>query len=444
MPPVDRRTLLRFAAAATGMIAVGGTMAACTSPAATLTGGVVRLDYWSWWGGFSNVVDIWNARNPGVQVTATTIPGGTSGGYQKVFSALNAGAAPDLAQLENYQIPAFLIEDGLVDLAPHGGTAIVDKLVPWQADAVQFAGGIYGVPVDGGPLVTYYRRDRYEELGLTVPTTWAEYAETARAVRVADPKSYIEAFPLNDPEILLSLMSQAGGKWVSVEDDTWVVDIASEASTEVARFWGGLVGEDLLDTRRPPWATSWYSGLQDGTVLGWTAASWAGPIIQGNDPDKADAWAVAPMPQWPAVNGSPARTTTQGGSSSVVLRGSQHPVESLAFATWLATDPEAIDAMTTFCGIGWSSAQGHYDTQLAERSAYFSNEHVVAEYAASSALVPNDWTWWPTVLTSRNHFADALAAGPKTGDGFVAALREVQLRTVADLRNKGLNVRSAA
>ena len=41
---------------------------------------------------------------------------------------------------------------------------------------------IYGFPDDGDVFLFYYRKDILEENGMSVPTTWAEFAETAQAL----------------------------------------------------------------------------------------------------------------------------------------------------------------------------------------------------------------------------------------------------------------------
>ena len=56
----------------------------------------------------------------GSGIALEKIPTGSAGGYAKMHSALQAGQAPDLAQVEYQVIPEFLLDDGLMDLKPLG------------------------------------------------------------------------------------------------------------------------------------------------------------------------------------------------------------------------------------------------------------------------------------------------------------------------------------
>ncbi|MFC5860661.1 extracellular solute-binding protein [Agromyces flavus] len=77
-------------------------------------------------------------------------------------------------------MPTLVASDALADL---GGTIGRPRPVPegvWQS--VTLGGdAVYAIPQDTGPMMFYYREDIFSDLGLTVPTTWQEYAETARA-----------------------------------------------------------------------------------------------------------------------------------------------------------------------------------------------------------------------------------------------------------------------
>ena len=84
-----------------------GTVSVNTAPTIAAAGGEkITLSYWGWLKDLQSVLDIWNAANPNVQVEATWIPGGNQGGYQKLYSALAAGAGPDIGQIELRTLPA--------------------------------------------------------------------------------------------------------------------------------------------------------------------------------------------------------------------------------------------------------------------------------------------------------------------------------------------------
>ena len=97
MPPT-RRTLLRVAATAPLL----APLTACATERHTHRepGETVTLDFWSWVPGMDAAVDLWNQKNPYVQIELSVVAQGRSGGYAKIRSALESGDPPDLAQIE--------------------------------------------------------------------------------------------------------------------------------------------------------------------------------------------------------------------------------------------------------------------------------------------------------------------------------------------------------
>ena len=54
-------------------------------------------------------------------------------------------------------------------------------------------GAVYGIPLRGHPFMFFYRQDIFDELGLEVPTTWAELEEVAGVIKAEKP----DMFPLS-------------------------------------------------------------------------------------------------------------------------------------------------------------------------------------------------------------------------------------------------------
>lgn len=58
-------------------------------------------------------------------------------------------------------------------------------------------GKFFGLPQDTGPLVYYYNKAAFEELGLKVPTTASEFIDTAK--KAAEKGKYIATFQTDRP-----------------------------------------------------------------------------------------------------------------------------------------------------------------------------------------------------------------------------------------------------
>src|SRR5687768_480851 len=136
----------------------------------------VELTFWSWVPGIEDAVDLWNKENPDVQVKLEEISGDT---YAKMYAALRAGNAPDLAQVEYEMLPGFRLNDALEELEQYGAGEYQDQFVEWQWQQGVFGDGAYAIPQASGPMAMYYRADLFEKWGIEVPTTWEEYEQAA-------------------------------------------------------------------------------------------------------------------------------------------------------------------------------------------------------------------------------------------------------------------------
>ncbi|UNX56165.1 extracellular solute-binding protein [Georgenia sp. TF02-10] len=408
------------------------------APASREPGEQVDLTFWSWVPGVDKAVDLWNSENPDVQVKLEQIPTGSAGGYAKMYSALEAGeGAPDLAQVEYQEVPGFLLEGGLVDLAEYGAEEHQDEFVDWQWQQGVFGDGVYAIPQASGPMAMFYREDLFTQWGIEVPTTWEEFRAAAEAVRAADPEAYISTFPPGNSAWFASLAWQNGGQWFGIDGETWTVDIDNEQTREVAEYWDGMVRDGLVKTD-PDFANGWYSDLQSGRIVGWVGAQWGDAILAGNAPDTAGKWRVAPMPQW-EEDGEFA-SANWGGSSTAVLTGTEYPTEAMEFAVWLNTDPESIDLLVEG-GYGWPAAADALEGSTLDREyEFFGGQKINDVFAEADQAIDRDWSWIPTTAAAYQHLNDGFQRAIAGEGSFVETLEEAQRETVADLEAKGLQV----
>jgi multiple sugar transport system substrate-binding protein len=65
----------------------------------------------------------------------------------------------------------------------------------YRENQMRIGDTIYGFPDDGDVLILYYRKDIFEEMGLSVPTTWDEFYEVSKAITDAKaPEVYGSGF----------------------------------------------------------------------------------------------------------------------------------------------------------------------------------------------------------------------------------------------------------
>lgn len=406
--------------------------------------GVVKLSFWTWVPGIENAVDLFNKTHKGkIQVDLTKIPagtGGNGGGYAKIYSALKAGNAPDLAQIEYQQIPSFLINKGLVDIKQYAQKHKA-KFVDWQWGQCVFNNGVYAIPQASGPMGMFYREDLFDKWGITPPKTWDEYAKAAATIRKKSPNSYICTFPAGDSAWFTALAWQAGARWFSTSGNTWVLNVDSAATRKVASYWQDLVDKKLVKTENDT-NNAFWKDVQQGNLATYIAASWDDALLRGNAPKTKGKWAVADMPQW--GSGSFA-ASNWGGSSTAVMHGSKYPREATEFAVWLNTNKKSIDLLVTD-GYGWPAIEDISGiTSLTKNPKVFSfygGQNINKVFTKADAHINENWGWIPLVDSVYNSLDDGFTSAVNGNGTFVDAVKKAQKHGISALKAKGLKASS--
>ncbi|MFJ8942754.1 ABC transporter substrate-binding protein [Streptomyces sp. NPDC102395] len=439
MPNAKRRRLFRVTAAAVA-VALGGTaLAACgSSDGSDAQSGPVSLTYWSWTPGMDKVADLWN-KGPGKSAQITvTVKKQASGDdlVTKILTAHKAGKAPDLVQAEYQALPTLVSNDALADIAGDVGDA-KGKFAEgvWQQTTLG-TDALYAVPQDIGPMMFYYREDLFKQYGLTVPTTWEQFAQTARALKKKAPDKDLTTFSAADSGLFAGLAQQAGAKWWTTSGDKWKVGIHDAATKKVADFWGGLVKEGAVDDQ-PMYTPAWNKALDTGKQIAWVSAVWAPGTLTTAAPDTKGKWAMAPLPQW---SQSENVTGSWGGSSTAVTTDSEHKAAAAKFAAWLNTDGTALNALAKEGGIYPASTSAQLSGAFTTPPAFFSNQPDFYTKAAAIAKTTAPSAWGPNVNVAYTSFKDAFGAAAKNKSDFSAALDTMHAATVADLKKNGFGV----
>ncbi|MEU6375691.1 extracellular solute-binding protein [Streptomyces sp. NPDC046909] len=439
--PITKRSRLSRVAASTIAVALGATaLAACGSSDgdSEADSGPVSLTYWTWTPGMDKVVDLWNKGQGKKDQITVTVKKQASGDtlVTKILTAHKAGKAPDLVQAEYQALPTLVSNDALADIADKVGDA-KSKFAEgvWQQTSLG-TDAVYAVPQDIGPMMFYYREDLFKKYGLTVPTTWDEFAETARALKKKSPETDLTTFSANDSGLFAGLAQQAGAQWWTTSGDKWKVGINDAATKKVADFWGGLVKEGAVDNQ-PMYTPAWNKALNTGKQIAWVSAVWAPGTLTTAAPDTKGKWAMAPLPQWTAGEN---KTGSWGGSSTAVTTDSKHQEAAAKFAAWLNTDDAALTALAKESGIYPAATNAQTSGAFATSPDYFSNQADFYTKAAEIAKTTAPSAWGPNVNVAYTAFNDAFGAAAKNKSDFGAALDKMQDATVADLKKQGFGV----
>ena len=268
----------------------------------------------------------------GVTVDVEYLP--VDGRATRFNGAFNDKAsAPDVAEFGNTDLAGYTASNGFADL-----TADLERwkdsadLVPEVLDTAKVDGKAYGVPWFTGTRALYYRTDVFTQLGLTPPTTLAELATTARAVRAARPDLYGIAVGGKYLFALLPYIWANGGDIAKQDGTAWSATIDSAEARDGLRQYAELIADDIC----PPAQCAQLTGSQSVAAFAGGKAA----MTIGGDFNRAavDAgavkgkYAVIPLPGTESGEIAPAFA---GGNLLGVLGSSPRRALALEFVTLL-------------------------------------------------------------------------------------------------------------
>lgn len=299
---------------------------------------------WAWYPNSELVVDNFNEANDEVQVCWTNAGAGGDA-YDKFQTAISAGTgAPDVMMVEADRIPAFQIQDALVDLSDLGYEDVRDNFSDGAWQDVSVGDGVYGAPIDGGPMGMIYRTDIFDEYGITPPTTWEEFEATAQQVKDAGGPVFA-SFAANQPAEVTALMYQNGAEPFTYDPANGGqigINLNSPEIKEVLDYWDGLVEKGLVGTE-DQFTPEYIAGVIGGDYATYLSAAWAPGYLQGagvGEGADAGVWAVAPMPQWDTSNPI---AINWGGSAFVVSSQASNPELAAQVAFGVYADEASLD-----------------------------------------------------------------------------------------------------
>lgn len=396
---------------------------------------VVQLTYWAGITGAEGMTELWNEQNPNIQVEWVD-PGISNLELpSRMINAVRGGDAPDVTSIPTLALPQLILAGVPADITEYVADA-EDAFPPGVWGMNEFAGEVYGMSLDVGPMMLLYRADRFEELGLTPPETWEEFAELSEQVRDTEPGTYLSTFDPGLFHFLAGHAMQAGGQWWSFEDDQWDVGFADDPSLEVAAYWDDLIERDLVAvgaTTQPEWAFA----INEGTILSFPSAVWAAGTLLSIAPDTAGLWEGAPIPEWNA--GDPA-VGQMGGSSSIVTSSSDHPAEAAEFVKWMTAEGSALwNEVGSTAFPAAEAGQENFATLDPPPLVEGQEDYYQVAVDAANDVVMVDWG--PNTISAITIYIDEMNRAVSEGSTIQDALRSIEEAVRADLIESGFSVR---
>jgi multiple sugar transport system substrate-binding protein len=396
------------------------------------------LTFWTWVPNITKEIEVFRRKYPAIKINAVNAGQGTPA-YTKLRTALKAGTgAPDVAQIEFQYIPTFSITKSLVDLRPYGAEALKPKFVDWTWGQVTGANGeVWAYPQDTGPMGMLYRADIFKRYGISVPSTWDEFAAAARKLHAANPSIYMTNLAGNEAGAWHGLQWQAGAKPYSVNGTKVGLNVNDEASKKLATYWGKLDQQGLISAD-PDFTDNWYQGMEKGKYATWLTAVWGPVFLSQSAKSTAGKWRAVPLPQWSAGENA---SGNWGGSSTAVMRGTKNPIAAAKFAEFLNTDPTTTKMFNTEQSFFPATKALLSDPSFTgQQASFYGGQPVNKLFAEISKNVNTSFQWPPFLDQSSSDWNDTVGKALVDRTDLSAAAGQWQSRLVTYAKAQGFQV----
>ncbi len=309
--------------------------------------------------GLEAVMAQFAARYPGVEVIQENIP---NADFMARFTAgVLADTRADVSMVTTDRLADMVAMGGLVPLTDRVNSWALREYFPdnrWTGITVD--GEIYGVPAFSFVDWMYYRKDWFEEAGLTPPTTLDEFRAACEAL--TNPEQGRYGFGMRaggGGQAFIADMIEAFGSPLVVDGE---VAIDRALAIEAMDFWSGLYRDGLVPPSAPGDS---YRQIMEGFKTGQTAMVWhhTGSLAEIQAAMTPDQFATATKP-----NG-PADTLTR---TSFLYNGMMKDDNAEASWAWISYWGENDPAITFLEATGYFPASSAVaeDARIAENPIY--------------------------------------------------------------------------
>ena len=425
-----------------GAVAMLSSVAACGSTSAGDSGSTgssdkkIELTVWSWDSTLPRTVKGFEAKNPNIKVKVTNA-GTNKDEYNALSNAIEAGSgAPDIAQIEYYALPEYVIRGHLENLSDLGASDFKDFYTPGTWSSVNINDGVYALPMDSGPMAWFYNKGVFDKAGVdpTQVRTWDDFYEAAKKIRAVD--SYITS-DSGDAGFFDSMTWLAGAKPFQTSSDGSEVTVNLTEDKGVKTFtdfWQKLLDEGLLDTKTAGWSEDWFKGMVDGTIASLFTGAWMPANLANSAADGAGKWRVTQMP---TADGS-TTNSENGGSSLAVLASTKKADAAYQFIEY-ANHGDGV--ATRVAGGAFPADKASMESDSFKNTTtvknadgedvdYFGGQKYNEVLAQAAENVSSDYQFLPYEVKARTIFGDYLGKSytgdQKLTDGIAAWQKALQ------------------
>ncbi len=312
----------------------------CATGALTAAAGVAwaetEVTAWSWGSaapGLEATVAGFNERHPDIKVSVEK--NGYSDVKSRVLAACAAGGAglPDIFQFQNVEMELITAQfpDCAADLVPLGFNTDAQSAFPeFKLFALRDGDRMLGMPWDSGPVMMFYRRDFYENAGLSPDDieTWDDFIEAGKKIQAANPGVTMINDNLNGGAEFFRIIGEEQGCGYFSNDGS-TITMAQPGCVAALEVIGRLNREGLVA------AANFGEKLQNnaaGIVATQMSGAWMeGPVRNNAPEDQSGKWGIYEMP---TVTPGGSRAANFGGSLLAIAGNSDQKEAAYAFLAY--------------------------------------------------------------------------------------------------------------
>ncbi len=295
----------------------------------------------------------------------------------------------------------------------------------------RYEGTFYGIPVRGHPQLMFYRKDIFEQLGLEVPTTWAELEDVANTITEKTDlygvaMYYGKGYSGQNLYVWYAYLWSNGG---DIFDENWKPIFNNEAGIEATQRYIDL----MLKHKATAPGSAFFSEYEASQSVSQNESAivilWWWHVGNMRNPEKSQEIVVnnmgfAPVPAWEGKR----KATFALSMAAAISAHSKNQEAAWEFIKWLSnpdlekqvvidkSDPKtmAIVAVQT------------KNLKDPEVNATSDGMHAAAaESLANSNIMPM-FSEWPEVMTALEVAISEIAGGKPVKEQLDKAAKEVE------------------
>jgi arabinooligosaccharide transport system substrate-binding protein len=358
----------------------------------------------------------WNTAQPPAQSVHIVLLSGNALQRRLLSGFLSGTPLPDLveayAQIVAQAFKGPLEDVGFVDLTD----LVQAEGIAAQINAPSFApwtsrGRIFGLPHDVHPVLLAYRADLVEAAGVDVAAieTWDDFVRLLQPLRRdvdgdGDPDHYLLNIWETNPELIESLMLQAGGALFDAQER--LVMHSEMNALVLATVVSWTTGPRRIAVNAPEFDAAGNKMRLDGTVLFSFMPDWLTGAWRQDLPQLAGKVKLMPLPAWDKGG---RRTTVMGGTMLGIPRRTKDFASAWRYAKNLYLAPDLARGLFRTTGI-ISPVKRHWTEPVYdEPSPYFCGQRYGRLYIAAAPDVPTR-TSSPYNTLAQNKMAESALA----------------------------------